>query len=329
MIVGFEGTRARRARRFVVVGFGLAMLVAGAGDSLAQTKSERDMARALMDEGDAKVETKDYEGALRAYRAAHTIMNVPTTGIEVARVEAELGRLVAARKVALEIAQMAPKPGEPKPFVEARAEAQKLAASLEARIPTLTIQFEGVSPSAPVELKIDGVLVPSEEVRAAHPLDPGKHDVSAVASGVPAVSKQIELAESQRLSITLSLGRGSSVETPSHGLSPLVYVGFGVGGAGLIAGAITGGLSLSAAGSVEDLCPGGVCPTQSTLAEANPQNDKALLLANVSNVAFALGVVGVGVGVAGIFLSGDKKADQTAALRVTVGPTGLGVAGRF
>jgi hypothetical protein len=293
------------------------------------------MARALMDEGDAKVEAKDLKGALRAYRAAHTIMNVPTTGIEVARVEAKLGHLVEARKVALEITKIPTKPGEPKPFAEARAEAEKLASELEGKIPVLTVVVEGVPESAPVEVKLDGVLLPSDQARAPHPVDPGKHEVSAGASGLPPISKEVELAEGQRLKVTLALGDAATSTTgpekPGKKLSPLVYVGFGVGGAGIIAGAITGILSLSRAGTVEGICPDGVCPTQEKLDQAKPDNDAALTLANVSNVAFALGVVGVGVGVAGIFLSGGeaKKSEQQTSLRVLVGPTGIGLSGSF
>ena len=197
----------------------------------------------------------------------------------------------------------------------------------------LTVVVEGASPSVPFELKIDGVLVPSDEARAPHPVDPGCHDVTASARGAAPVSKRVEVVVSQRLSVTLSLGAGVgdvAIDKPSRHLSPLVYAGFGLGGLGVVAGAITGGLSLSYAGSVEELCPGGACATQAKLDEAKPQNDKALVMANVSNVAFALGLVGVGVGVAGIFLSGgDAKGDRATSTRVIVGPAGVGLVGSF
>jgi len=39
----------------------------------------------------------------------------------------------------------------------------------------------------------------------------------------------------------------------------------------------------------------------------------------------------VGVGVAGIFLSGGepKKSPETTSVRLTIGPTGIGLVGRF
>ncbi|MDC3958114.1 hypothetical protein [Polyangium jinanense] len=332
--MGSERARGRARRTLVAWLLGFTTIVAANAVALAQSKTERDMARALMDEGDAKVEKKDFAGALRAYRAAHAIMGVPSTGIEVARTEEKLGHLVEAHKAALEVTRLPEKPGEPKPFTEAREAAKKLAAEIEPRIPMLTVVVRGVPESAPVEVKIDGVLVPSEAARAAQPVNPGKHEVSAAATGLPPVSKEIEIAEAQRQKVTLALGDAAAsddVHEPGRRVSPLVYVGFGVGGAGLIAGAVTGALSLSRAGTVGELCPAGTCPTQAALDEATPVNDSAKTLANVSNVAFALAVVGIGVGVAGIFLSGGepKKSPETTSIRLNIGPTGIGLVGRF
>lgn len=296
-----------------------------------QTKTEIEMARNLMDEGDAKLERGDAKGALMSYRAAHTIMNVPTTGIEVARMEAKLGKLVEARKVALEVVRMPKKPGEPKPFVEARADAQLLADALETRIPRLTIVLKNIPDSAQVDLKIDGRTVSKDEVNDPIPVDPGKHEVSAsVAGGVPEI-ETVTVVETDRKTITFGDGSSSPSGTSERKTSPLVFVGFGLGGAGIIAGAITGALSLSRAGDVEKVCPGGMCADQATLDKTKPTNDSAYVLANVSNVAFALGVVGVGLGVTGILLSGreEKKPDNAANVRIFVGPNGVALRGTF
>ena len=63
----------------------------------APSSPERERARALMDQGDARFEAGAYDAALEAYRAADAIMGVPTTAIEVARVLEKLGRLLQAR----------------------------------------------------------------------------------------------------------------------------------------------------------------------------------------------------------------------------------------
>ncbi len=315
------------SRASVAIVLGLGTIVCAPTITLAQTKAEVEMARGLMDEGDAQAEKGDFRGALRSYRAAHTIMNVPTTGIDVARMEAKLGKLVEARKIALEIVAMPVKPREPKPFVEARDEAQRLADELETKIPRLTIEVKGAISSAPIEIKIDGRSIASEEARSPQPLDPGKHDVSVAGMG----SKTIELVERQRLTVTFDADAPESSERPSKRVSPLVYVGFGLGGAGIIAGAVAGALSLSRANAVESLCPGGACPDQTALDKATPMNESGFVLANVSNVAFALGVVGVGLGVTGLVLSGReaKKPADSSALHVFVGPNGALLTGSF
>src|SRR5262249_44553309 len=53
----------------------------------APSAADRETARKLLDDGDAAFEKKDYDGALKAYAAAHAIMHVPTTGIEVAKAQ--------------------------------------------------------------------------------------------------------------------------------------------------------------------------------------------------------------------------------------------------
>lgn len=258
-----------------LAGIALCPLQARAQDPAPQ---DRETARALMQEGDAKADAKDYAGALEAYRKAHAIMGVPTTGLEVARMLALLGQRTEAREVALSVAAMAPIPNEPPPFAEARIAAQKLADEL-------------AEPAAPIAPKTD-----------------------TTPSSTPVEVKKPE-----------------SAPAPSSKISPLVFAGFGVGAAGLIAGAVTGGLALSKAKDVHEVCPDNKCLYDNDRAQIQADNDTAHVLANVSNVSLALGVVGVGVGIVGIFLSGgDKKPEpQAAALRVNVGVGYLGLGGAF
>ena len=82
----------------------------------------------------------DLTGALEAYRGADAIMGVPTTGIEVARTQIRLGRLVEARDTALKVSRYPVKRREPRPFTDARTEALQLASELAARIPSLQLR---------------------------------------------------------------------------------------------------------------------------------------------------------------------------------------------
>ncbi|HTU62558.1 MAG TPA: hypothetical protein VMF89_29055, partial [Polyangiales bacterium] len=65
--------------------------------------SERETARALMTEGDKLRAAGDLRAALTRYQAAHAIVHAPTTGLDLARVQAQLGLLVEARSTASEV----------------------------------------------------------------------------------------------------------------------------------------------------------------------------------------------------------------------------------
>ncbi|MEO7109611.1 MAG: hypothetical protein ABI183_04150, partial [Polyangiaceae bacterium] len=95
------------------------------------TAADKDTARALMAQGADLRDKNDLKGALQSFQAADAIMHVPSTSLEVAKTAAALGQLVEARDAALAAARYPVNPGEPKPFVNARKEAQSLGDELE------------------------------------------------------------------------------------------------------------------------------------------------------------------------------------------------------
>lgn len=109
-------------------------------------------------------------------------------------------------------------------------------------------------------------------------------------------------------------------ETASGGsTSPLVWIGYGVGLAGLVAGSVTGGISLAQASDIEDQCTEGRCP-----ASTQDDIDRGTLLAHVSTASFAVGAVGLALGTVGLFLGGD---DDEVVVQAGLGYLQLG--GRF
>lgn len=86
----------------------LLLLLLGSAErvSAAPSAAERDTARSLMDEGDRMLTSGKLREAMERYRAAHAIMHVPTTGVELARVQARLGLLVEARATAMEVVNL-------------------------------------------------------------------------------------------------------------------------------------------------------------------------------------------------------------------------------
>ncbi|MEO7327348.1 MAG: hypothetical protein ABI193_02135, partial [Minicystis sp.] len=209
-------------------------------------------------------------------------------------------------------------------------------------IPSLLVT---VSPSpAGVVVSVDDAPVPPQALALPRKVNPGKHVVVARASGFADARVEVSVAERAALPVAITLVPQTAPlrpvakattdpprekapdAAPARGLSPLVYIGFGVGGAGLIAGAITGGLSLSKTAKLANDCDAAKrCTPGSTGAD---ELASATTLANVSNVSLGVGVAGALTGVLGIFLSRRDRGAEPA-IKPLVGPTSLGVMGVF
>jgi hypothetical protein len=268
-----------------------------------------------MDEGDEDVKKGDLAAALEAYRKGHAIMHVPSTGIEVARTLNKLGKLMEALAAVREVLAMPAVAGEPKAFTEAREEAKTLAAALEERVPTLTIVVTGVPGRIPVEVTLDGRKLTADELAAPLALPPGKYHVIAKADEHTPAFADITLKERDRAQAALALAHvlilapDPTTTTPPPpppppppGLSPLVPIGFSIAGAGVLVGAITGGLALSAANEGTALCDKktGLCASASVRDRAQARYDTADALAIASDVAFVLALGGAAIGIYGI-----------------------------
>jgi hypothetical protein len=266
------------------------------------TAAEKETARSLVDEGDKRIEAGDLEGALKAYRAAHAIMGVPTTGLEVAKTLAKLGRLTEAREVAIGIASAKAAAGEPRVFTDARAEADKLAERLEPRIPSLVIEVKGVPEGAEVVVRVDKSRLPTEALGLPRRVDPGKHVVTAEVAGVSPARAVVTVEEGEKKPVTLTVGGPSedAKEPPKlpppvatdAGAPPLAIVGFVGGGVGLVVGTLAGIGSLSKASSAKLGCHGNVCPLRN-----QSDADASAALADVSDVGFVIAIAGAAVGV--------------------------------
>ena len=229
-------------------------------------------------------------------------MGVPTTGLEVAKTLVKLGRLTEAREVAIGIASAKASAGEPRVFIDARAEADKLAERLEPRIPSLVIEVKGVPEGADVVVRVDKVRLPSEALGLPRRVDPGKHVVTAEAAGASPARAEISVEEGEKKPIALTLGGpGDDAKQPpkipsspdeSGGVPPLAIVGFVGGGVGFVVGSLTGIGSLAKASSAKLGCHGNVCPLKN-----KSDADASTTFANVSNVGFAFALVGAGVGI--------------------------------
>jgi tetratricopeptide (TPR) repeat protein len=276
------------------------MLCLARSAAAQQTEADKNAARSLVQQGDARMESQDYEGALEAYRRADDIMGVPTTSIEVGRVSMLLGRMVEAQAAFARAAAYPRRDDEPEPFSRARREAAELARDLEERIPTVTIRLEGLPQAAAATITVDERPASSN---VEIPLDPGEHEIAAEADGYVRSSETIELQEGARRDVTLRL----SQETAS--LWPLAWSGYGVAGAALVVGAVTGVLSLDDAADAKQYCnDAGQC----TPAAAEPL-DRSRTLAHVSTASFVVAGVAAAVGTVGLIVSLSADAPNATA----------------
>jgi hypothetical protein len=197
--------RRRGALQLAAAALGL-WLAALPGIGSAQrppSAAERETARALMQEGDRLTASGDLRTALARYTAAHALVHLPTTGLEVARAESKLGHLVEARGLALEISNGVAEPNEPRFFAAARAEAGKLARELEPRIPSLRTV---VTPAnTDYTLTIDGITLPHAARDIAFRTNPGQHIVIVEARGYATLRKELTLPEKQAATFNVAL----------------------------------------------------------------------------------------------------------------------------
>ncbi len=290
-----------------------------------------------MAEGRELREEKKLPDSLEAFKKAHALMGVPTTGLEVAKAALLMGKLVEAREAADEVAKSVPRPKEPEPFATARAEAQRISDELDKRIPTLTVKLKGVRPGDKVEVRVDERVVGDYgKVRR----NPGKHSVSATA-GKETKSSDVELEDGKTAEVSFDFTppppkkAAPEPEPPPPPPPPPdtswklpTYAGFGVAGVGLLVGTITGLGAKSRASAAKDQCVDNRCPPA-----AHADIDSGKSQATLSTISFGVAIIGAGVGVWGLSkkpkASAPAKTEEARFVRPYLGAGSLGVFGQF
>ncbi len=320
------------------------------------TDQEKEAARNYMDIGDVKMAAGDHEAAYKAYKAADDIMHVPSTGILVAQSLVKLGRLIEAKQKALDIGRIPVKPNEHQVFTDARKEASKMVDQLSVRIPAIEVKIKKLPKDVVPTVKINNITLETEAHGLPFRVNPGQHTVEVSAQGYKTVTRQVGTEEGKTATLEIQLivdptavvppNKPVPVEpkkpvptktvpeaTPDSGVSPLVYIGFGVAGAGVIVGAITGGLSLAKKSGLDETyqCQDAQCDVPSSESQQFEDDlDQATLMANISNVSFGVAGAGAILGIVGLFV-GNSSPEHTSEqdVRLTLGLGQLGIAGRF
>jgi hypothetical protein len=327
----------------------------GEGTAWAQDAASQDIAQArqLGGQAQAAYNAGNYAESEKLWTAATKLYaQAPTLTLGLARTQAKLGKVVAAQESYNKIIREWSNAPSPTPaFKEALDAATAEVGAVSSKVASVLVVVDG--PASPTVM-IDGQTVPAAALGLKRPVDPGTHQVKASADGYkPAETSftvrdggsaeaKLKLEKLPEGAVTPALAGGPTTTEPGADTGKggssnktLALVAFGVGGAGLVVGSITGILALGKHGDLKDKCPNGTCP-----ASEQSNVDSYQTMGTLSTVGFI--VAGVG-GVAGAILlltAPSKSAAVDTPRYATVptkgvtmtpyfGGTSAGVAGRF
>lgn len=332
---------------------GLALLALAGLTQAEPSAAKRETARELMAEGRQLRERGDLQGALSRFSAADAIMNVPTTGFEVAAAQADLGKVVEARESLLRVLGTAPAEDEPAPFKEARAKARTLYQQLLARIGSLVFAVGDVSEADELELRVDGEVVPRAMLGLRFRVNPGRRQVVARSQGRE-LWREVDVGEGEVVDVTLTFGKPPlSVEAreraaplapagprrpptksrravpraaPESSAPTLAYVGIGVGVLGTAVGSAAGISAIVHRNAAAKACIDSRCPP-STWRDLQTARNMAI----AADIGFLVGGVGLAFAVGAFLLDGPSRPKQSWLVAPEVGRRGaaLNVEGRF
>ncbi len=310
---------------------------ARADEAYEVSAADRETARGLMDLGRDKYAEGAYDEALAAFEKADAIMGVTSTGLWVGKALMKTGRLIEARDKLIAVRAIPKQANESDILSIARDEAEKLQLEIADRIPEISIAVSGLHEGAELRITVDDRVVSTEHLVLPRKVNPGKHIIRASSPGYTDLEVHVMIGEATREKVALAFVKsdGTSAVTPqpvpdttdsgdAAGPNIPMWVCFGIAGAGILAGSITGGLSLAEASSARDGCDGDDCgPGQGDPDAA----DTSLTLAHVSTVSFIVGGLAAGAGL--VFLLLDDDGASEGAWSPLLGPGYVGVTGRF
>jgi hypothetical protein len=297
---------------------------------------------------------KDYEEgrfaqALDKFERAYATAKVPRLAVWLARTHAKLGHLVTANSLYRQAVNLEKTELWVGKFQEqAQADARQELATLQPRIPKVTIRIEGADAKL-VSVRIDGVEVPPSLLAVERLIDPGEHVVVGKL-GNEEPQQKVKLAEGERQEVVLKFasdgssppgqitpnqpnpkgteGNGSSTSDQPQPHSAWKkqktwgWVGIGVGAAGIVVGAASGIMVASKYGDLKQQCPERNCGPNDW---SNVDSYQRLRM--ISLVGFVVGGVGVATGVTLLLTS--PREDSERKLGMWFGPASAGIRGDF
>ncbi|MEZ4227167.1 MAG: hypothetical protein R3B13_39880 [Polyangiaceae bacterium] len=310
------------------------LLALWAAPTYAQQARDPAAAEALFSAAREDMDAERYREACRKFEESQRLDPAVGTVINLAACLEKLGHLSAAWEK-WQQAQRQLSPGDERhAIVVQRAEAMK------ARVPHLVLRL---APKSPLGTKVlrDGVELGAAALQVPLPVDPGLHVLIVRAPERPDRRYEVDLREGQTRELELAPAPAASTpsvakappklrapapppappkDAPSEEAGPPRWVGYtllGIGGAMAIVGSVAGLQALAKKNEVDDDCSvqnGQRVCGRSGLDAA----DAGKTYATISNVSFAVAIIGVG---AGTYLTFVAPASTQGA--------GVSVGGRF
>jgi len=320
-----RGTRGRRTGVFFVASF-LALSFAPPARAQAIDDASRTAARAMGNSGVEAYQAGNYKEASERLEKAYAIARVPSLGLWSARALRQLGLLVEAANRYLETASLQVPEGDYEIQKQAQADAKKELEALRPIIPTLMIQIKGAQP-AEVNVTVDGVPLAASLLGEPRLVNPGLHKVEGT-HGPVKKEANVMIAEGQKAPAVLDFGpaaaAGGAAAAEDEGgstQSTLGVVALVAGGAGIVVGAVTGGMALGKKDTIDSspACENERCSDKSLVDSYNT-------LRTVSTIGFIAGGVLAAAGVTLLLTSGSSEKPQAGLL---IGPGSVSVRGTF
>jgi PEGA domain len=276
---------------------------------------------------------EDYRAALVEFKRAYEVSANRAILYNIGQTQFQLREYAAALR-SLEEYLRADGPQLP---ATRRQQVEKDIEDLHGRVAKVTVETN----VAGAEIALDDSPLGAAPLAGPVDVSAGVRKFSASKEGYVTVVRSVELAGGDTTKVRLELIAAAPVEVPARpaevstsplpaaqqrgGLSPMVYVGYGVAAAGLAAGTVFGAIALGTKSDLDARCVDRVCPTGE-----RASGDSLTLQATASTVAFGIGVVGIGVGTY-FLLTGGKSTSSAGARRVTpwFAGTSAGVGGTF
>ena len=286
------------------------------------SEADKATARALAIEAQQALQKGAFGVAADKFRRADEIYHAPTLLVGLARAYVGLRKYVEAQETYNRVIREPLASDASDAFKKAVDDANKEVVGLDEKIAWVTFTVAG--PDEPT-VTLDGEPLSAASLGVKRAVNPGEHQLTASASGYAEGATTFSVAAGQTDEVRLELaaaapGGGDQVE-PSDGGSILPILGWtaiGVGGAGLILGAVTGGLALGKHGELSDNCgDGGVCAP-----DQQDNLDSFHTMGTISTIGFIAGGVLAATGVVLLIVApsdGDEAAAASLETRIGIG----------